>query len=158
MQNGYTEPQADTYPMSDLENESKTVQPPKPKRTPKQKAQKSVKEILQRSRQKVATAEQILEDTEVQGVSTIISEASIPTGEDVSDQIVALKVSGYETEHAFVAGSLQVYYNGLNISNTVTEDSNTAFSLSDHYADDMLPASAGDEGDSLWITYVKVQE
>ena len=102
--------------------------------------------------------EQILEDTEVQGVSTIISEASIPTGEDVSDQIVALKVSGYETEHAFVAGSLQVYYNGLNISNTVTEDSNTAFSLSDHYADDMLPASAGDEGDSLWITYVKVQE
>jgi len=46
--------------MSDLENESKTVQPPKPKRTPKQKAQKSVKEILQRSRQKVATAEQIL--------------------------------------------------------------------------------------------------
>ena len=102
--------------------------------------------------------EQVLEDTEVQGVSTITTEASIPTGEDVSDQIVALKVSGYEAEHAFVAGSLQIYYNGLNISNTVTEDSNTAFSLSDHYADDMLPASAGDEGDSLWITYVKVQE
>ena len=46
--------------MSDLEIESRTVQPPKPKRTPKQKAQKSVKEILQRSRQKVATAEQTL--------------------------------------------------------------------------------------------------
>jgi len=46
--------------MSDLENGSQKVQPPKPKRTQKQKAQKSVKEILQRSRQKVATAEQIL--------------------------------------------------------------------------------------------------
>ena len=46
--------------MSDLENESKTVQPPKPKRTQKQKAQKSVKAILNRSRQKIATAEQSL--------------------------------------------------------------------------------------------------
>ncbi len=46
--------------MSDLEKELPKVQPPKPKRTQKQKAQKSVKEILQRSRQKVATAEQAL--------------------------------------------------------------------------------------------------
>ena len=46
--------------MSDLEKELPKVQPPKPKRTQKQKAQKSVKEILQRSRQKVATAEQVL--------------------------------------------------------------------------------------------------
>ena len=60
MQNGYTEKQADIFHMSDLESESKRVQPPKQKRKPKAKARKSTQEILSRSRQKVATAEQVL--------------------------------------------------------------------------------------------------
>ena len=46
--------------MSDLENESKTIEPPKPKKKPKVKARSSVKEILNRSRKKVAAAEQTL--------------------------------------------------------------------------------------------------
>ena len=46
--------------MSDLENESKTIEPPKPKKKPKVKARRSVKEILNRSRKKVAAAEQTL--------------------------------------------------------------------------------------------------
>ena len=46
--------------MSDLEKELTVVQPPKPKRKAKTKARKSVQEILSRSRQKVATAEQSL--------------------------------------------------------------------------------------------------
>ena len=46
--------------MSDLENESKEVLPPKPKKTVKVKARNSVQEILKRSRQKVNTAEQSL--------------------------------------------------------------------------------------------------
>ena len=47
--------------MSDLKNELNEVQPPKPKRkSARQKAKKSVKEILARTRKKVATAEQSL--------------------------------------------------------------------------------------------------
>ena len=48
--------------MSDLENEPKEILPPKPKKikTQKSKARNSVKEILTKSRQKVATAEQSL--------------------------------------------------------------------------------------------------
>jgi len=46
--------------MSDLENESKTIEPPKPKKKQKVKARRSVKEILNRSRKKVAAAEQTL--------------------------------------------------------------------------------------------------
>jgi hypothetical protein len=46
--------------MSDLENELKTVEPPKPKKKQKIKARRSVKEILSRSRKKVAAAEQTL--------------------------------------------------------------------------------------------------
>ena len=46
--------------MSDLEKESKEILPPKPKKIVKTKAKNSVKEILKRSRQKVATAEQSL--------------------------------------------------------------------------------------------------
>ena len=46
--------------MSDLENESKTIEPPKPKKKQKIKARRSVKEILNRSRKKVAAAEQTL--------------------------------------------------------------------------------------------------
>ena len=48
--------------MSDLKKESLEIEPPKPKKlkTVKQKAKQSVKGILERSRQKVATAEQAL--------------------------------------------------------------------------------------------------
>ena len=47
--------------MLDLKNELNEVQPPKPKRkSARQKAKKSVKEILARTRKKVATAEQSL--------------------------------------------------------------------------------------------------
>jgi hypothetical protein len=47
--------------MSDLKNELNEVQPPKPKqKSARQKAKKSVKEILARTRKKVATAEQSL--------------------------------------------------------------------------------------------------
>ena len=48
--------------MSDLKKESLEIEPPKPKKlkTIKQKAKQSVKGILERSRQKVATAEQSL--------------------------------------------------------------------------------------------------
>ena len=46
--------------MSDLENGSKTIEPPKPKKKQKIKARRSVKEILNRSRKKVAAAEQTL--------------------------------------------------------------------------------------------------
>jgi len=46
--------------MSDLENESKEVLPPKPKKTVKVKARNSVQEILKKSRQKINTAEQSL--------------------------------------------------------------------------------------------------
>jgi len=46
--------------MSDLKNESSMVLPPRPKKTPKQKAKRSAKEILERTRKKVATAEQAL--------------------------------------------------------------------------------------------------
>ena len=46
--------------MSDSDKELKEILPPKPKKTLKTKAKQSVKQILQRSRQKVATAEQSL--------------------------------------------------------------------------------------------------
>ena len=46
--------------MSDLENGSKTIEPPKPKKKQKAKARRSAKEILNRSRKKVAAAEQTL--------------------------------------------------------------------------------------------------
>ena len=58
--NGYIEKQEDTYHMSDLEKDSQEIAPPKPKRIVQQKAKKSVKQILARTRKKVAKAEQTL--------------------------------------------------------------------------------------------------
>ena len=46
--------------MSDLEKDSEEIAPPKPKKIVQQKAKKSVKQILARTRKKVAKAEQSL--------------------------------------------------------------------------------------------------
>ena len=46
--------------MSDSEKDSQEIAPPKPKRIVQQKAKKSVKQILARTRKKVAKAEQSL--------------------------------------------------------------------------------------------------
>ena len=46
--------------MSDLEKDSQEIAPPKPKKIVQQKAKKSVKQILARTRKKVAKAEQTL--------------------------------------------------------------------------------------------------
>ena len=58
--NGYIEKQEDTYHMSDSEKDLQEIAPPKPKRIIQQKAKKSVKQILARTRKKVAKAEQTL--------------------------------------------------------------------------------------------------
>ena len=58
--NGYTEKQEDIYHMSDLEKDSQEIAPPKPKKIIRQKAKKSVTQILARTRKKVAKAEQSL--------------------------------------------------------------------------------------------------
>ena len=46
--------------MSDLEKDSQEIAPPKPKKIIRQKAKKSVKQILARTRKKIAKAEQTL--------------------------------------------------------------------------------------------------
>ena len=46
--------------MSDLEKDSQEIAPPKPKKVIRQKAKKSVTQILARTRKKVAKAEQSL--------------------------------------------------------------------------------------------------
>ena len=68
--NGYIGKQEDTYHMSDLEKDSQEIAPPKPKRIVQQKAKKSVKQILARSRKKVAKAEQTLRSAKMSAENT----------------------------------------------------------------------------------------
>ena len=56
--------------MSDLEKDSQEIAPPKPKRIIKQKAKKSVTQILARSRKKVAKAEQTLRSAKMSAENT----------------------------------------------------------------------------------------
>ena len=56
--------------MSDLEKDSNEVAPPKPKKIVQQKAKKSVKQILARSRKKVAKAEQSLRSAKMSAENT----------------------------------------------------------------------------------------
>ena len=56
--------------MSDLEKDSNEVAPPKPKKIVQQKATKSVKQILARSRKKVAKAEQSLRSAKMSAENT----------------------------------------------------------------------------------------
>ncbi len=56
--------------MSDLEKDSQEIAPPKPKRIVQQKAKKSVKQILARTRKKVAKAEQTLRSAKMSAENT----------------------------------------------------------------------------------------
>ena len=120
--------------MSDLENESKIIEPPKPKKKPKVKARRSVKEILNRSRKKVAAAEQTLRSAKksaeylkdkykkinsaLDGKETqvieqsVINTASPNVKEHLSQQNVVFKPNqGPQTE--FLASSeREVFYGG----------------------------------------------
>ena len=56
--------------MSDLKRDSQEIAPPKPKRIIQKKAKRSVKEILARSRKKVAKAEQTLRSAKMSAENT----------------------------------------------------------------------------------------
>ena len=56
--------------MSDLKKDSQEIAPPKPKRIIQKKAKRSVKEILARSRKKVAKAEQTLRSAKMSAENT----------------------------------------------------------------------------------------
>ena len=120
--------------MSDLEKDSQEIAPPKPKRIVQQKAKKSVKQILARSRKKVAKAEQSLRsakqsaeniktklltiDKSLQGKDTqLLTEDQIESApkniqEHINQQEVIFKPnSGPQT--AFLAASeREVFYGG----------------------------------------------
>ena len=56
--------------MSDLEKDSQEIAPPKPKKIIRQKAKKSVTQILARTRKKVAKAEQTLRSAKMSAENT----------------------------------------------------------------------------------------
>ncbi len=121
--------------MSDLKNELNEVQPPKPKRkSARQKAKKSVKEILARTRKKVATAEQSLRSAKrhAENVKTklltinkaldgkdtqlltedIIDSAPKTVQEHLKSQDVIFKPNNGPQTQFLAASELEVFYGG----------------------------------------------
>ena len=120
--------------MSDLKNELPKVLPPTPKKTPKQKAKRSAKEILERTRKKVATAEQSLRSAKrhaenvknkllttnkaLDGKETqlltedIIESAPKTIQEHINEQEVIFKPNGGPQTEFLAASEREVFYGG----------------------------------------------
>ena len=69
--------------------------------------------------------------------------------EDISSQITNGKVLNYTSSNNFKANSLSVFYNGLNITKDITQNSDVGFSLPSDYQ------SIITSGDSLLLVYAK---
>ena len=120
--------------MSDLKNELKEVEPPKPKKVIQQKAKKSTQQILARSRKKVAKAEQSLRsakrsaeniknklltiDKSLQGKDTqLLTEDQIESApkniqEHINQQEVIFKPNEGPQTQFLAASEREVFYGG----------------------------------------------
>ena len=120
--------------MSDLEKELPEVLPPKPKRKSKQKAKRSVKQILATKRKKVAQAEQTLRSAKIAAENTkkklltidkaltgketqlltedIIDSAPKAIQEHVKSQDVIFKPNGGPQTEFLAASEREVFYGG----------------------------------------------
>ena len=120
--------------MSDLKNELKEVEPPKPKKVIQKKAKKSTQQILARSRKKVAKAEQSLRsakqsaeniktklltiDKSLQGKETqLITEDQIESApkniqEHINQQEVIFKPNSGPQTSFLAASEREVFYGG----------------------------------------------
>lgn len=120
--------------MSDLEKELPEVQPPKPKQKSKQRAKRSVKQILATKRKKVAQAEQTLRSAKQAAENTkkklltinkaltgketqlltedIIESAPKTIQEHVKSQEVIFKPNGGPQTEFLAASEREVFYGG----------------------------------------------
>ena len=120
--------------MSDSEKDSQEIAPPKPKRIVQQKAKKSVKQILARSRKKVAKAEQSLRSAKMSAENTkkklltidkaltgketqlltedIIESAPKNVQEHVQNQEVIFKPNSGPQTQFLAASEREVFYGG----------------------------------------------
>ena len=120
--------------MSDLEKDSQEIAPPKPKRIVQQKAKKSVKQILARSRKKVAKAEQSLRSAKrsaenvknklltinkaLNGKDTqlitedVIEDAPQKVQEHINEQNVVFKPNSGPQTQFLAASEREVFYGG----------------------------------------------
>jgi len=120
--------------MSDLEKELNSVQPPKPKRKSKQRAKRSVKQILATKRKKVAQAEQTLRSAKIAAENTkkklltinkaltgketqlltedIIESAPKTIQEHVKSQDVIFKPNSGPQTQFLAASEREVFYGG----------------------------------------------
>ena len=120
--------------MSDLEKDSQEIAPPKPKKIVQQKAKKSVKQILARTRKKVAKAKQSLRSAKMSAENTkrklltidkaltgketqlltedIIESAPKNVKEHINQQEVIFKPNGGPQTQFLAASEREVFYGG----------------------------------------------